>query len=64
MGEWGVSSVKANCSPIEWNDSEELQEVRSFFFCRRLKHLGDQVEIPCFYTIKRLFFQLFRSSLN
>lgn len=29
-GVQGVSSVKANCSPIEWNDSEELVEVRSF----------------------------------
>lgn len=29
-GEEGVSSVKANCSPIEWNDSEELVEVGSF----------------------------------
>lgn len=65
MGERGVSSVKANCSPIEWNDSEELQEVGFFFFpCKRLKHLRDQVEIPCFYTTERLFFQLFRSSLS
>lgn len=31
MGERGVSSVKANCSPIEWNDSEELREVFFFF---------------------------------
>lgn len=51
-----MSSVKANCSLIEWNDSEELGEVGSFV-CRRLKHLSDRVEIPprstpsvCFYS--------------
>lgn len=27
QGEPGVSSFKANCPPIEWNDSEELAEV-------------------------------------
>lgn len=32
MGERGASSVKANCSPIDWNDSVELREVRVFFF--------------------------------
>lgn len=26
-GEQGVSSVKANCPPIEWNDSEELKKL-------------------------------------
>lgn len=61
MGEQGVSSVKANCSPIEWNDSEELVEVGSFE-CKRLKHLGDWVEIPHFYTPECLFLQLFRPS--
>lgn len=40
MGEQGVSSVKANCPPIEWNDSEELVEVGSFV-CKRLKGLSD-----------------------
>lgn len=39
-GEQGGSSVKANCSPIEWNDSEELVEVGSFVF-KQLKHLSD-----------------------
>lgn len=61
-GEQGVSSVKANCSPIEWNDSEELVEVGSFV-CRRLKHLSDRVEIPRFHTPECLFLQLFRLSL-
>ncbi len=49
MGEQGVSLVKANCCPIEWNDSEELLEVGSFV-CKWLKHLSDRVEIPHFYT--------------
>lgn len=69
MGERGASSVKANCSPIDWNDSVELREVRVFFFffsfsCRGLKHSQDQVEIPCFYTTERLFSRLLRSSLS
>lgn len=61
-GEQGVSSVKAICSPIEWNDSEELVEVESFV-CKQLKHLSDRVEIPRFSTPKCLFLQLFSSSL-
>lgn len=60
--EQGVSLVKANCSPIEWNDSEELVEVESFV-CKQLKHLSDRIEIPCFYTPECLFLQLFRSNL-
>lgn len=36
----GVSLVKANCSPIEWNDSEELVEVGSCG-CGQLKHSSD-----------------------
>lgn len=50
-GEKGVSAVKANCSPIEWNDSEELVEVGSFV-SKRLKRLSDRVEIlPIFSTV-------------
>lgn len=54
-GEQGASSVKANCSPIEWNDSEELVEVGSFV-CMRLKHLSDRVEFPPFlYSLVSVF---------
>lgn len=54
-GEQGVSSVKANCSPIEWNDSEELVEVGSFV-CKRLKHLSDRVEIPPVFLLRSVCF--------
>lgn len=54
-GEQGVSSVKANCSPIEWNDSEELVEVGSFV-CERLNHLRDGVEIPRFVVLWSICF--------
>lgn len=39
-GERGVSSVKTNCPPIEWNDSEELVGVGSFVR-EQLNHLND-----------------------
>lgn len=32
-GGQGASSVKANCSPIEWNDSEELESEFGGLLC-------------------------------
>ena len=62
-GVQGVSSVKANCSPIEWNDSEELVEVGSFLCADSwniwVMELKSSVSVPssicfCIYSNNRL----------